>query len=76
LVTFCVTTSLQNIIEGKIREIEVTGRRRRNINRDWMTLGNEIILEIAGGRSRSPSVEKWLYKRLLPLHNTDHRTNE
>ena len=56
--------------------IEVTGRRGRSINSYWMTLGNEIILQIARGIARSPSVENWLWRMLLTCHNIDHRMNE
>jgi hypothetical protein len=64
---------LKHVIEGKIEgRVGVVGRRRKQLLDDY---GNERILKIERGSTRSHCVENSLWKRLWTCRKTGYGIN-
>ena len=62
--SLCRNCLLKRVIEGMIIVKDRSGRKKREKTSAIVWQENERILENERGRSRSQSVEKWLWKRV------------
>jgi hypothetical protein len=69
---FCKNCLLKHITEVKIEgEVEVMGRKEKDVSSCWKTLRNERIMESEREGTTPHSVENPLWKRLRTCHMTD-----